>query len=92
MRTEKDQLTTEMNNKEKEYTDKIKALEEELNVSKLEFKTAESQYKENVDRSSKYKTKLKYAISIINDLNNMVIQYSTKPETNTSETQTGNER
>lgn len=67
-------------------------MEDELKLLQTTLKIAETQHKENLDKITKYKNKLKYAITIINDLNNMVIEFSTKPETNIAETQTDDER
>ncbi|KAJ8952999.1 hypothetical protein NQ318_015359 [Aromia moschata] len=74
----------------------------ELDLNKLqdEIKNNETQLLQNgkkclqqqkmyiQERSAKYKSKLKYAVAIINDLNNMLVHCSAKPNVSNTETQT----
>lgn len=52
----------------------------------------DSQNKENVQKTLKYKGKLKYAITVINDLNNMLVECTSKPQVSDKESQTSDDR
>lgn len=87
MKSENEKLRLQIVKHESE-NEKLKQTEDELKELQLNCSALKSQNEENVQKSSRYKNKLKYAITIINDLNNMLIQYTRKPILSTIETQT----
>ncbi|XP_018580079.1 golgin IMH1-like [Anoplophora glabripennis] len=87
LKSENEQLRLEIS-KTKTEKETLKKIEDETKALQLSYNTIKSQNEENAQKSNRYKNKLKYAITIINDLNSMLIQYTKKPVSNTVETQT----
>lgn len=87
MKSDNEKLKLQIAKNESDH-EKSKQTENELRALRLSYNALQSQNEENAQKSSRYKNKLKYAITIINDLNNMLIQYTRKPILNNIETQT----
>ncbi|KAJ8918163.1 hypothetical protein NQ315_011621 [Exocentrus adspersus] len=68
--------------------ERIKKLETEIKALQLSYDTVRTVSEENAQKGSRYKNKLKYAITIINDLNSMLVQYTKRPGMVCTETQT----
>ncbi|CAH2008465.1 unnamed protein product [Acanthoscelides obtectus] len=68
--------------------EKIDILENELKSLRETHKTLELQSQENAKKSSEYKIKLKNAISVIQELNKVLIECTKKPEVTNCSTQT----
>nr|CAI5866651.1 unnamed protein product [Callosobruchus analis] len=81
-----------LKSKETEYAEKITKLEKELKTLQVSYKTLEIQSKESAAKSSEYKTKLKNAISVIQELNKVLIECTKKPEMVSCVTQTENNK
>nr|CAH7729073.1 unnamed protein product [Callosobruchus chinensis] len=79
-----------LKSEETEYAEKISKLENELKTLQVSYKKLELQSKESAAKSSEYKTKLKNAVSVIQEFNKVLIECTKKPEVVSCDTQTEN--
>ncbi|VEN41786.1 unnamed protein product [Callosobruchus maculatus] len=63
-----------LNNKESEHAEKTAQLENELKTLQISYKIMELQRKDSAAKTGKYKTKVKDAISVIQELNKVLIE------------------
>lgn len=92
LKESKNQLPSEFQEKENILIKKILHLEGDTNDLQIKFREIETQNKENAEKNFKYKGKLKNAISLINDINNILAGYTSKSEACDKGCQTSNER
>lgn len=84
-------METRQQNEKLSGFEKCKRLESENRLLKLENESLKAQNEDNNQKTLKYKTKLKHAVKIVNELNNLVTHYHNKVEINCETTQTDNQ-
>ncbi|XP_050293918.1 coiled-coil domain-containing protein 89-like [Anthonomus grandis grandis] len=90
LKQENESLINQKSHLEQELTEKFKSLESEVKLLQLENENLKGNNKEFEDRCLRYKSKLRQAVKIVNELNHIVAQYKSKPENVCETTQTEN--
>ncbi|XP_076258116.1 uncharacterized protein LOC143195115 [Rhynchophorus ferrugineus] len=90
LKQENESLNKHQQNEKLSGFEKIKILDSENKLLKLENESLKAQNEDNNQKTLKYKMKLKHAVKIVNELNNLVTHYHNKPEINCGTTQTDN--
>lgn len=88
MKHENEDLKRQRNDVETFLAEKLTSLESEIKIMKLENEHMRSSNRENEEKCTKYKMKLKHAVKIVSDLNKIIADYGRKPEIMCETTQT----
>ncbi|XP_030756324.1 dynein regulatory complex protein 9-like isoform X2 [Sitophilus oryzae] len=92
LRQENDTLKKLHKKDELSILQRIGCLENEIEQLKLENETLKAQNEDNAEKTTKYKMKLKHAVKIVNELNQLVLQGCHKPEIMYGVVQTDNDK
>lgn len=63
-------------------------MEREISELRTNISNNNERNNENIQKTVKYKGKLKYALTVINDLNNILAECTSKPQVRNKESQT----